>query len=137
MSLNCVGFDIFIQLNVNQTRWSGVTLLHRYYNILMSGNKYCLLRLIVFVIYHYNDRAAENGFTDCCELLLEFGANINAKTTWGWYTRKSCHMISKYTPTTCANSAHLSSSPTPIAEQWLCVDCAHATGARRRRARPL
>lgn len=48
-----------VDLNVNQIRWSGITLLHR---------------------------AAEHGQTKMCSLLLEYGARINAKTTWGWQT---------------------------------------------------
>ena len=43
--------------NVNQSKWSGWTLLHR---------------------------AAENGHTDVCEMLVLQGAKVNLKTTWGW-----------------------------------------------------
>lgn len=50
-------------LNINQTRWSGWTLLHR---------------------------AAESGQTDICEVLLINGARVNQKTVWGWYTPLHC-----------------------------------------------
>ena len=43
----------------DKTRWSGWTMLHR---------------------------AAEEGQTDICQLLIESGAKINARTTWGWHT---------------------------------------------------
>jgi len=46
--------------NINITRYpSGWTLLHR---------------------------AAEIGQTDICEILIEHGAKINQRTTWGWFT---------------------------------------------------
>ena len=31
-------------------------------------------------------RAAEEGQTDICQVLYENGANINLRTTWGWFT---------------------------------------------------
>jgi len=31
-------------------------------------------------------RAAEEGQTDVCQVLLQRGANVNQRTTWGWYT---------------------------------------------------
>ena len=46
-------------VSVNKTRWSGFTLLHR---------------------------AASQGFTDICQVLLEYGARINQRTIWGWHT---------------------------------------------------
>jgi ankyrin repeat protein len=46
-------------LQVNKTRWSGFSLLHR---------------------------AAEVGFNDACQLLVELGANINGRSSKGWYT---------------------------------------------------
>lgn len=46
-------------LNVCKTRWSGVSLLHR---------------------------AASQGWTDCCAVLIEHGAKLNEKSIWGWYT---------------------------------------------------
>jgi len=52
-------------LNINQTRWSGWTLLHR---------------------------AAEAGQTDICEVLLVNGARVNQKTVWGWFTPLHCAM---------------------------------------------
>ena len=46
--------------NINITRYpSGWTLLHR---------------------------AAEIGQTDICEILIEHGAKVNQRTTWGWFT---------------------------------------------------
>lgn len=44
--------------NVHQTRWSGFTALHR---------------------------ACEFGHLDCAVLLLEQGADVNARSSWGWY----------------------------------------------------
>ena len=58
-------FDFLVQLvehegfNVNQTKWSGWTLLHR---------------------------AAEQGHTQICEMLVDNGAKVNLRTTWGWHT---------------------------------------------------
>jgi hypothetical protein len=46
-------------LNVNKSRWSGFSLLHR---------------------------AASQGHTDICQVLIEAGANINQRSVWGWYT---------------------------------------------------
>jgi len=46
-------------LNVNLTRWSGFTLLHR---------------------------AATEGQTDVCDLLISAGARVNQRSVWGWYT---------------------------------------------------
>lgn len=46
-------------LNVNLARWSGFTLLHR---------------------------AATEGQTDVCDLLITHGARINQRSVWGWYT---------------------------------------------------
>ena len=46
-------------LNVNKGRWSGFSLLHR---------------------------AASQGCTDICQILLENGARLNERTTWGWHT---------------------------------------------------
>lgn len=46
-------------LNVEKIRWSGVTLLHR---------------------------AAQCGQNEICNLLVQNGADINARTTFGWYT---------------------------------------------------
>jgi hypothetical protein len=46
-------------ISVNKTRWSGFTLLHR---------------------------AASQGFTDICQVLIEYGARINQRTIWGWHT---------------------------------------------------
>ena len=45
--------------NVNVTRWSGFSLLHR---------------------------AAIEGQTDVCDMLLKAGARVNQRTVWGWYT---------------------------------------------------
>mmetsp|Transcript_3432 Transcript_3432/g.5346 ORF Transcript_3432/g.5346 Transcript_3432/m.5346 type:complete len:227 (+) Transcript_3432:35-715(+) len=45
--------------NVNQTRWSGMSMLHR---------------------------AAQLGYTDICQVLVERGADIDMRTTRGWYT---------------------------------------------------
>jgi ankyrin repeat protein len=46
-------------LQVNLSRWSGFTLLHR---------------------------AASLGQTDICEILLEAGARINERSIWGWHS---------------------------------------------------
>lgn len=46
-------------LNVNLARWSGFTLLHR---------------------------AATEGQTDVCDLLITHGARVNQRSVWGWYT---------------------------------------------------
>lgn len=46
-------------LNVNLARWSGFTLLHR---------------------------AATEGQTDICDLLITHGARVNQRSVWGWYT---------------------------------------------------
>lgn len=46
-------------LNPNKVRWSGWTLLHR---------------------------AAENGHTHICRMLLEHGARVNERSGWGWIT---------------------------------------------------
>jgi hypothetical protein len=45
-------------VSINKTRWSGFTLLHR---------------------------AASQGHTDICQVLLEYGARINQRTIWGWH----------------------------------------------------
>ena len=45
--------------SINSTRWSGWTLLHR---------------------------AAELGNNDICQLLLDNGASVDIKSTWGWHT---------------------------------------------------
>jgi len=45
--------------NVNLTRWSGFSLLHR---------------------------AATEGQTDVCDMLIKAGARVNQKSVWGWYT---------------------------------------------------
>lgn len=47
------------RLDVNMMRWSGFSLLHR---------------------------AAGLGNTDMCSLLVQFGANVNQRSTFGWYT---------------------------------------------------
>jgi ankyrin repeat protein len=31
-------------------------------------------------------RAAEEGQTDVCQILIEHGADVNARTIWGWFT---------------------------------------------------
>jgi ankyrin repeat protein len=46
-------------LRVNTARWSGFTLLHR---------------------------AASQGYTEVCEILLEAGAKLNERSIWGWHT---------------------------------------------------
>jgi ankyrin repeat protein len=45
--------------NINSTRWSGWALLHR---------------------------AAELGNIEICKILLDAGADINIRSTWGWHT---------------------------------------------------
>mmetsp|Transcript_34615 Transcript_34615/g.35299 ORF Transcript_34615/g.35299 Transcript_34615/m.35299 type:complete len:176 (+) Transcript_34615:191-718(+) len=45
--------------NVNKSRWSGWTLLHR---------------------------AAENGHSHICEILIDKGAHIDERSGWGWLT---------------------------------------------------
>lgn len=45
--------------NINSTRWSGWSLLHR---------------------------AAELGNIEICQILLDAGADINIRSTWGWHT---------------------------------------------------
>ena len=45
--------------SVNDTRWSGWSLLHR---------------------------AAEYGCEESCEFLLQAGANVDIRSTWGWHT---------------------------------------------------
>lgn len=45
--------------NVNLTRWSGFSLLHR---------------------------AATEGQTDVCDALLKHGARVNQRSVWGWHT---------------------------------------------------
>jgi len=45
--------------SASKARWSGWTLLHR---------------------------AAERGHTQLCEILLDAGAKVNARTAMGWYT---------------------------------------------------
>lgn len=47
------------KVNIQQTRWSGFTFLHR---------------------------AAEIGHTELCLMLIECGINVNARSTRGWYT---------------------------------------------------
>lgn len=51
--------DTEAPLNVNKSRWSGFSLLHR---------------------------AAVQGCTDICQVLIENGARINERTIWGWHT---------------------------------------------------
>jgi len=51
--------DPIAPLNVNKARWSGFSLLHR---------------------------AAVQGCTDICQVLIENGARINERTVWGWHT---------------------------------------------------
>ena len=51
--------DPVAPLNVNKARWSGFSLLHR---------------------------AAVQGCTDICQVLIENGARINERTIWGWHT---------------------------------------------------
>lgn len=46
-------------MNVNQVRWSGFSLLHR---------------------------AAQIGNTDICQLLINNGADVNMRSSKGWYT---------------------------------------------------
>lgn len=46
-------------INVNHTRWSGFSLLHR---------------------------AAQLGYTDICEVLITKGANVKMMSSRGWYT---------------------------------------------------
>lgn len=48
-----------LAININQVRWSGFAALHK---------------------------AAAQGFTDICEVLIEYGAEVNMRTTRGWYT---------------------------------------------------
>lgn len=45
--------------SINDTRWSGWSLLHR---------------------------AAEFGSEEACEFLLQAGADVNIRSTWGWHT---------------------------------------------------
>lgn len=47
------------ELSINQMRWSGVTMLHR---------------------------AAQYGQIEMIEMIIKFGGDINARTTFGWYT---------------------------------------------------
>ena len=47
------------QVNVNRTRWSGITPMHR---------------------------AAEEGQVEAIKCLMKHGADIQPRTTWGWYT---------------------------------------------------
>jgi len=59
--------------NINITRYpSGWTLLHR---------------------------AAEVGNTDICEILIENGAKVNQRTTWGWYTPLTLALSNGYIET--------------------------------------
>ena len=59
--------------NINVTRYpSGWTLLHR---------------------------AAEVGNTDICEILIEHGAKVNQRTTWGWYTPLALALSNGYIET--------------------------------------
>ena len=59
--------------NINITRYpSGWTLLHR---------------------------AAEIGQTDICEILIEHGAKVNQRTTWGWFTPLALALSNGYTET--------------------------------------
>ena len=52
-------FDNQLTLNVNRVRWSGFSVMHK---------------------------AAASGLTDVCFLLLENGAELNMRSTRGWYT---------------------------------------------------
>lgn len=58
--------------NPNRTRWSGFSLLHR---------------------------AAQLGYSDICELLIIYGANVNMKSARGWYTPLHMAMSNGYTET--------------------------------------
>jgi hypothetical protein len=51
--------DMLPGQKINQTRWSGFSMLHR---------------------------AAQLGYTDICQILLEHGADVNMCSVRGWYT---------------------------------------------------
>jgi hypothetical protein len=57
---------------VNQTRWSGFTMLHR---------------------------AAQMGYTDICQILLKHGADLNMRSVRGWYTPLHLALGAGYTET--------------------------------------
>lgn len=59
-------------INVNHTRWSGFSLLHR---------------------------AAQTGNTDICQILLDHGADVNLKSSRGWYTPLHCALSNGYIET--------------------------------------
>jgi Ankyrin repeats (3 copies) len=58
--------------NVNVTRWSGFSLLHR---------------------------AASEGQTDVCDMLIKRGARVNQRTVWGWYTPLHLSLANGYEDT--------------------------------------
>lgn len=58
--------------NVNKVRWSGFSLLHR---------------------------AAQTGQTDVCQLLIDNGADVNIRSTRGWYTPLHSALANGYVQT--------------------------------------
>jgi hypothetical protein len=67
------------------------------FTLIKEGNIELLLNLIdseptVLTTVRYPSgwsllhRAAEEGQTDICQLLLQRGMNVNIKTVWGWFT---------------------------------------------------
>lgn len=60
------------QVDLNHTRWCGSTLLHK---------------------------AATYGQTDVCEILINHGADINFRTSLGWYTPLHMALANGYTET--------------------------------------
>lgn len=58
--------------NVNRVRWSGFSLLHR---------------------------AAQLGFTDVCQILIDNGADLNMTSVKGWYTPLHCALANGFVET--------------------------------------
>lgn len=44
-------------------------------------------------------RGAETGQTDICEILIEHGAKVNQRTTWGWFTPLALALSNGYIET--------------------------------------
>jgi ankyrin repeat protein len=59
-------------VKADHTRWSGFSLLHR---------------------------AAQEGNTDVCEVLIDRGADVNVRSSRGWYTPLHCALANGYVET--------------------------------------
>ena len=78
-------------LNVNVYRWSGWSLLHRAAGVFKLLNILSLVFIVqpltLLILNLFGETCInekENGQTDICDILVEYGAEVDSRTTLGW-----------------------------------------------------